>query len=135
MVFIPKFKPPDFLFKKQFKPEFLNIETISIENITSNLINGDKALANVETTRNTFIDVLNRASSADWSYMKDFFAGNANLVSSISATEEKLRLFNTFLGINIGYSPMDNIKSAWADRLTGDSYGWILVIVVAVMIP
>ena len=112
-------------FKKQFKPEFLNIETISIENITSNLINGDKALANVETTRNTFIDVLNRASSADWSYMKDFFAGNANLV----------RLFNTFLGINIGYSPMDNIKSAWADRLTGDSYGWILVIVVAVMIP
>ena len=30
---------------------------------------------------------------------------------------------------------MDNIKSAWADRLTGDSYGWILVIVVAVMIP
>ncbi len=122
-------------FKKQFKPEFLNIETISIDNITSNLINGDKALANVETTRNTFIDVLNRASSADWSYMKDFFAGNTNLVSSISATQEKLRLFNTFLGINIGYSPMDNIKSAWADRLTGDSYGWILVIVVAIMIP
>ena len=122
-------------FKKQFKPEFLNIETISIENITSNLINGEKALANVETTRNTFIDVLNRASSADWSYMKDFFAGNVNLVNSITATEEKLRLFNNFLGINIGYSPLDNIKSAWADRLTGDSYGWILVIVVAVMIP
>ena len=122
-------------YKKQFKPEFLNIDTISIDNITSNLINGDKAVANVETTRNTFIDVLNRASSADWSYLKDFFAGNSNLVSSISETQEKLRLFNTFLGINIGYSPLDNIKTAWADRLTGDSLGWILVILVAVMIP
>ena len=33
-------------YKKQFKPEFLNIDTISIDNITSNLINGDKAVAN-----------------------------------------------------------------------------------------
>ena len=56
-------------YKKQFKPEFLNIDTISIDNITANFINSNDALSNIDTTRNTFIDVLNRASSTDWNYL------------------------------------------------------------------
>ncbi|MBP5495259.1 MAG: YidC/Oxa1 family membrane protein insertase [Lachnospiraceae bacterium] len=123
-------------YKRQFKPEFLNIESISIDNITSNLINGDKALANVETTRNTFIDVLNRASSKDWSYFATQFPDLSSLIHSTNAALEK---FNLFLGINIGYSPLDTIKSSWADaHATGSlvfSFTWVLPILVAVMIP
>ena len=119
-------------YKRQFKPEFLNIDTISIDNITSNLINGEKALANVDATRNTFIDVLNRASSQDW----DFFARQfPDLSTLINNTNSALEKFNLFLGINIGYSPLDTIKTAWASRATADTMTWVLPIVVAVMIP
>ena len=41
--------------------------------------------------------------------------------------------FNLFLGINIGYSPLDTIKSSWATR--ADNSTWFLLILVAVMIP
>ncbi|MBR5954083.1 MAG: YidC/Oxa1 family membrane protein insertase, partial [Methanobrevibacter sp.] len=80
-------------YKRQFKPEFLNIESISIDNITSNLINGDKALANVDTTRNTFIDVLNRASSKDWSYFATQFPDLSSLINSTTDALEKFNLF------------------------------------------
>ena len=118
-------------YKRQFKPDFLNIDTISIDNITSNLINGDKALANVETTRNTFIDVLNRASSQDWNFFALQFPDLSDTIHKTTAALEK---YNLFLGINIGYSPLDTIKTSWAERVDG-SFAWILPILVAVMIP
>ena len=119
-------------YKKQFKPEFLNIDTISIDNITANFINSNDALSNIDTTRNTFIDVLNRASSTDWNYLAEKLP---DFAEKIIATRDNLEKFNTFLGINIGYSPKDTILSAWASRGAADSNGWILVILVAVMIP
>ncbi|MBR5067011.1 MAG: YidC/Oxa1 family membrane protein insertase [Lachnospiraceae bacterium] len=119
-------------YKKQFKPDFLNIDTISLDNITSNLINSPDAAANIETTRNTFIDVLNRASSTDWNYLSQQLP---DFAQKIAATRENLEKFNTFLGINIGYSPKDTILSAWAGRTSADSKAWILIILVAVMIP
>jgi len=115
-------------YKKQFKPDFLNLETISIDNITSNLINSENALANVDTTRNTFIDVLNRASSSDWTLLSQNFPDFSSLVDSTNLALEK---YNLFLGINIGYSPLDTIKNYWATK----PEGWIWVILVAVMIP
>ncbi len=93
-------------YKKQFKPEFLNLETISIDNITANLFNSENAIANVETTRNTFIDVLNRASSNDWTSLSKAFPDFSALVDSTNAALAK---YNLFLGINIGYSPLDTI--------------------------
>ena len=123
-------------YKRQFKLDYLNTETISIDNITSNLINSPDALANVETTRNTFIDVLNRASSKDWNALATQFPNFTDLVHSTNAALEK---YNLFLGINIGYSPLDTIKSSWAEaHATGDfafSLTWVLPILVAVMIP
>ena len=119
-------------YKRQFKPEFLNIDTISIDNITSNLINSDNALANVDATRNTFIDVLNRASSQDWAFFAKQFPDLSTLINNTNAALER---YNSFLGINIGYSPLDTIKTAWASRVGADGYAWILPIAVAVMIP
>ncbi len=115
-------------YKKQFKPEFLNTSTISIDNITANLISSPDAAANIETTRNTFIDVLNRASSKDWTALATQFPDFSTLVHNTNAALEK---YNSFLGINIGYSPLDTIKSYWAEK----PEGWILVVLVAVMIP
>ncbi|MCR4648907.1 MAG: YidC/Oxa1 family membrane protein insertase [Lachnospiraceae bacterium] len=115
-------------YKKQFKPEFLNIDTISIENITANLINSDNALQNIESTRNTFIDVLNRASLADWNNLAAKFPDFSDLVNNTNLALEK---YNLFLGINIGYSPLDTIKSSWIEK----PEGWVLLILVAVMIP
>ena len=47
--------------------------------------------------------------------------------------------FNLFLGINIGYSPLDTIKSSWeVAHVNGSlefSFTWVLPILVAVMIP
>ena len=115
-------------YKKQFKPEFLNLEKMTLDNITANLITGENALENVDSTRNTIIDVLNRASSTDWATLAEKFPNHADLVHSTNLALEK---FNLFLGINIGYSPLDTIKSSWADK----PEGWILLILVAVMIP
>ncbi len=115
-------------YKKQFKPEFLNLDTISIDNITANLVNSDNALQNIESTRNTFIDVLNRASSADWNNLAAKFPDFSDLVNNTNLALEK---YNLFLGINIGYSPLDTIKSSWIEK----PEGWVLLILVAVMIP
>ena len=115
-------------YKKQFKPEFLNLDTISIDNIMANLVNSDNALQNIESTRNTFIDVLNRASSADWNNLAAKFPDFSDLVNNTNLALEK---YNLFLGINIGYSPLDTIKSSWIEK----PEGWVLLILVAVMIP
>ncbi len=115
-------------YKKQFKPEFLNLDTFSIDNITANLVNSDNALQNIESTRNTFIDVLNRASSADWNNLAAKFPDFSDLVNNTNLALEK---YNLFLGINIGYSPLDTIKSSWIEK----PEGWVLLILVAVMIP
>ncbi len=63
--------------------------------------------------KNTFIDVLNKASTADWA---DLTAQFPNLTSSIENTHEALKKFNYFLGLNISDTPMYMIKSAFADK-------------------
>ncbi len=63
--------------------------------------------------KNTFIDVLNKASSADWASLTDKFSG---LTSSIENTHNALNHFNYFLGLNIGDTPMYMVKTAFAER-------------------
>ncbi len=80
---------------------------------------------NTEYISNTYIDVLNRASKADWSSISEKFSDLSGLVDSTMA---KLDGYNVFLGLNVGYSPKDIIKSA----IESKTY---LIVVLAILIP
>ena len=74
---------------------------------------------------NTYIDVLNKASTADWASLSEKFT---NLSSSIDQTHTALNQFNSFLGLNIGDSPMYMIQTAFADKN-------FLLLIGGVMVP
>ncbi len=77
--------------------------------------------------QNTFIDVLNRASKADWDLITDKFPA---LSTTIESTLENLEVYNNFLSLNIAYSPWDIIRMEWVSDERS-----ILIIVLALMIP
>lgn len=80
-----------------------------------------------EYVQNTYIDVLNRASNADWTALAEKYP---ELGNEITATLDQLDVYNNFLGLNIGYSPWDTIKMEWI----ADERNWLLIIG-AVAIP
>ena len=80
-----------------------------------------------EYVQNTYIDVLNRASNADWTALAEKYP---ELGNEITATLDQLDVYNNFLGLNIGYSPWDTIKMEWV----ADERNWLLIIG-AVAIP
>ncbi|MCH5280385.1 MAG: YidC/Oxa1 family membrane protein insertase [Lachnospiraceae bacterium] len=63
-----------------------------------------------ETMRNTFIDVLNKASTAEWMSLKTQFPSVSDLVQS---TYDTLHQYNNFFGLNIGDSPLFSMKEAF----------------------
>lgn len=75
--------------------------------------------------QNTYIDVLNRFSTGDWTALGEHFT---NLSSDIQTTVAKLEQYNNFLGLNIGNSPWFTLKNAIAA-------GSILGIIAAVIVP
>ena len=75
--------------------------------------------------KNTFIDVLNKASTAEWMSIGEKFPSVSDLVHS---TYETLTTYNNFLGLNIGNSPLYTVKEAF-------SSGQYLLIIGALMIP
>ncbi len=96
----------------QFKNEFTN------ELFTS---------GNVEYVKNTFIDVLNRASTAEWESI--YAAGNfPELKDTVINVMDQLNKFNNFLGLNIGDSPVYTVKTAFANHQFG-------LLLLAVLIP
>ena len=80
---------------------------------------------NTEYVQNTFIDCLNRASTAEWASLSDKFP---NLSADISNTLDKLNHYNNFLGLNMANSPSFTVKNA----IESGSY---LIVVGAIMIP
>lgn len=72
--------------------------------------------------QNSFIDVLNRASSSDWDKIIEQYGNSAANVN------ESLMKYNNFLGLNIGDSPSAIIRNSI------NSGAWLLVIL-AVLIP
>ena len=80
---------------------------------------------NKEYITNTYIDCLNRASSADWVSLKEKFSG---LSSIIDKTYSQLEVYNNFLGLNVSNSPSFTIKTAFAER------NWLLIIG-AILVP
>ncbi len=83
-------------------------------------VNGD-----TEFVRNTFIDVLNRASSAEWTSLGDKFP---SLAGDISNTLVNLNEYNNFLGMNIANSPSFIVREAI-------STGSFILIAGALLVP
>lgn len=75
--------------------------------------------------QNTYIDVLNRASTTDWLNLKAQYPG---LSVDIENTLSSLEHYNNFLGLNIGDSPWYTMKDAF-------SSGQYLLVIGALMIP
>lgn len=76
---------------------------------------------------NTFIDVLNRATSADWELLKsNSLIVQNGLVDAAQKTHDSLNAFNNFLGLNIGDSPWFSLRN---------SGGSVIVIIMAILIP
>lgn len=75
--------------------------------------------------QNTFIDVLNKASTSEWLSISDKFP---NLSTDVTNTLQTLDRYNNFLGLNIGNSPSFVMKEAIAN-------GTYLMIVAALAVP
>ena len=75
--------------------------------------------------QNTYIDVLNRASTADWLSLKTQYP---SLTSDVDMTLSALDKYNNFLGLNIANSPSFIIKDAFSN-------GAYLLVIGAILIP
>lgn len=78
-----------------------------------------------EVMKNTFIDVLNKASTAEWMSLKTQFPSVSSMVQS---TYDTLHEYNNFLGLNIADSPWYIMKEAFG---TGE----ILLVIGALLVP
>lgn len=75
--------------------------------------------------QNTYIDVLNRASTADWLSLKTQYP---SLSADVDTTMSTLERYNNFLGLNIANSPSFIIKDAFSN-------GAYLLVIGAILIP
>lgn len=80
---------------------------------------------NMEYIRNTFIDVLNRASTLEWHSIAEKFP---SLSADVNTTLETLERYNNFLGLNIGNSPSFIVKEALAS-------GTYIMVAAAIAVP
>ena len=90
----------------------------------------NELFVNGDTTyiQNTFVDVLNKASTAEFSSIAEKFPSVANDVNN---TMQLLNKYNNFLGINIGNSPSFTVSQGWNAE---NGIQW-LVILGALAIP
>lgn len=78
-----------------------------------------------EYVQNTYIDMLNKASSAEWASISSAFP---NLTSDVTETVANLNEYNSFIGLNISNSPTYIIQEAFAS-------GSYLLVLGALLIP
>lgn len=109
------------------QPDVMNFVTgLSSANYYQGQINNEAFTSgNATYVQNTMIDILNRASSADWTAMADKFP---NLATDIQNTAATLDQYNNFLGLNIGNSPSFTLSQAI-------SSGAYIMIIAALAIP
>lgn len=93
-------------YSKQFKNEFFGATTIE---------------SGLEYTKNTFIDVLNRASTAEWMSVTEKYG---DLTADVNNTLTLLDKYNNFMGLNIANSPSYTISAEWA----ADEKNWAVII-------
>ncbi len=80
-----------------------------------------------EYTSNTYIDVLNKASTGDWDLLKTTYP---DLTQNINNTLSQLDRFNNFFGLNVANSPAFNVKTQW--DLSSRNWG---IIIFSLLIP
>ena len=80
---------------------------------------------NIDYISNTYIDVLNRATASEWASIYEKYP---DLKDTVINTVNTLDSYNNFLGINMGSSPSEIIKTSMAVG----KYG---LVVLAVLIP
>ncbi len=95
---------------QQFSKQFTN------ESFTSGV---------TEYVQNTYIDVLNKFSTADWTALSEKFS---SLSGDITATTSKLSTYNNFLGLNMANAP----RYVFSEGLSSGRYG---LVAVALIIP
>ena len=66
-----------------------------------------------EYVQNTFIDVLNKFNTADWTALSENFS---NIKSEITNTVTTLTRYNSFLGLNMANSPSSLFREAIANK-------------------
>lgn len=103
--------------------EFL--QTFNNASYYSKQFESEAFAAGGEVMRNTFIDVLNKASTAEWMSIGDKFSSLSSIVQS---TYDTLNQYNNFLGLNIGNSPWYTMKEAFGA-------GQYLLVIGAVLVP
>ena len=80
---------------------------------------------NTEYVQNTFIDVLNKASTTEWYSIGEKFSSLSNDVTN---TLGKLNEYNNFFGMNMADSPSFMMKEAFSN-------GSVLMVIAAFIIP
>ncbi|MCQ2522394.1 MAG: YidC/Oxa1 family membrane protein insertase [Lachnospiraceae bacterium] len=83
----------------------------------------------VNYTTNTYIDVLNRSSTAE---LLNVSAQYPDLASTVADASEKLDKFNNFLGLNISSSPK-NIIAEQFGMPSDERHVWVIIL--AILIP
>ncbi len=85
---------------------------------------------NKDVISNTIIDVLNNASTTEWMNIGKNFPAISEYVTNASGTGsyDKIAKLNSFLGLNIGDTPMFIIKDAFAN-------GKYLLVIGAILVP
>lgn len=80
-----------------------------------NFTNGVASPENIEYVKNSFVDVLNRASTTEWLKISEQYPNLAHLVTNANGTGtyDLLSKYNDFLGLNIGNSPSYTITTSW----------------------
>lgn len=91
------------------------------------LINPEKTAFGVdpEYTKNVFVNILNKASSAEWNGITEKFS---DLAGDVHNTLSKLDVYNSFLGLNITDSPSFILTNEWA-KGADKSMGLIILVV------
>lgn len=74
---------------------------------------------NMQYIQNTFIDVLNKASSAEWTKLAEHFPSLSDLIMETAGEMER---YNNFLGLNMGNTPSFMVSEAIA------AGAWLLVV-------
>lgn len=84
--------------------------------------------------QNTYIDVLNKASSTEWSSIATQFP---SLAEDVKYTTSILDKYNNFLGLNIANSPSFTISEAWTNfqAATDGKDVFIFIIIGALLVP
>ena len=78
-----------------------------------------------EAATNSLVDILYKCSTNGWELLRQIFTGFPDTITSV---EKTMNSMNNFIGLNIANSPLEIIKTAFADGAIG-------LVILAILIP